>query len=395
MTFRMNTGSGRGAADIAVAAASQGLPEDADLVIVSSSAGHDPDTLRAAVRRRFPRAALHISSSCAGSMTEDGVVLGDQPLSLVAFTDPGGAYGAAAGPIPTGDPGETARALVTTALARADRPGEAPALVWVNGAPGSEEAMMLALEAAFGGTVPIYGGSSADDDISGQWWVADGETAVAGGIAVTVMFPTAEVLHAFHSGYEPTDVAGVVTAGSGRAVARIDDRPASAVYDAWTGGAIRELLGGHNILGASTLFPLGVQMGEVNGVPYHRLIHPETTRPDGAMTLFAEVAPGTRLRLMQGSVDSLLTRAARVATAALATDDMGMQGIAGGLVTYCAGCMLAVQDSLDVMHQGVRDALPGAPFLGQFTFGEQGTFPDGTSCHGNLMISVVLFRSWE
>ena len=43
----------------------------------------------------------------------------------------------------------------------------------------------------------------------------------------------------------------------------------------------------------------------------------------------------------------------------------------------------------------VREALGGKPFLGAFTFGEQGCFTGGESHHGNLMISVVVFEKGE
>ena len=42
-------------------------------------------------------------------------------------------------------------------------------------------------------------------------------------------------------------------------------------------------------------------------------------------------------------------------------------------------------------YSELQAALPGIPFLGSFTFGEQGCFPGGENRHGNLMISVLLF----
>jgi hypothetical protein len=33
----------------------------------------------------------------------------------------------------------------------------------------------------------------------------------------------------------------------------------------------------------------------------------------------------------------------------------------------------------------------GAPFLGAFTFGEQGAITDGANRHGNLMVSGLVF----
>ena len=53
--------------------------------------------------------------------------------------------------------------------------------------------------------------------------------------------------------------------------------------------------------------------------------------------------------------------------------------------------MLAVRDRLEDVTDGIREALPGVPFLGIFTFGEQGVVLDGRNRHGNLMISAILF----
>ena len=60
-------------------------------------------------------------------------------------------------------------------------------------------------------------------------------------------------------------------------------------------------------------------------------------------------------------------------------------------MVYCGGCMLAVQDKMDDVVTGVRDAVGTAPFLGVFTFGEQGPILEGRNAHGNLMISCITF----
>ncbi|MEM1349490.1 MAG: hypothetical protein AAGI01_13085, partial [Myxococcota bacterium] len=48
----------------------------------------------------------------------------------------------------------------------------------------------------------------------------------------------------------------------------------------------------------------------------------------------------------------------------------------------------------EVVH-GVDKNLGGRPFLGTFTFGEQGRMLDGGSRHGNLMLTVLLFYARE
>ncbi len=61
------------------------------------------------------------------------------------------------------------------------------------------------------------------------------------------------------------------------------------------------------------------------------------------------------------------------------------------MIVYCAGCMLTVQNEMDRVVKELNDTLNGSPFLGTFTFGEQGCFIGGENRHGNLMISAVIF----
>ena len=97
------------------------------------------------------------------------------------------------------------------------------------------------------------------------------------------------------------------------------------------------------------------------------------------------------LTQMSGDRAALAARAGRVAELALKTGHLAPQDIAGSLMVYCGGCMLAVQDRLEDVYAGVREALGEAPFLTTFTFGEQGPVFGAGNRHGNLMISCVVF----
>ena len=61
---------------------------------------------------------------------------------------------------------------------------------------------------------------------------------------------------------------------------------------------------------------------------------------------------------------------------------------------YCAGCMLTVADRMPEVVSSIGSEFK-QPFLGTFTFGEQGCFLDSTNRHGNLMISAVVFGAKE
>jgi len=281
-------------------------------------------------------------------------------------------------------------------------------MVWLTAAPGCEEEIISGISSVVGDDVPVAGGSSADNDVSGKWKQIANDGIHNNAVVVTALFPSTEVLFAFHSGYEPTDARGIVTKAGGyeatpakgvatkvegRVLKEIDGRPAAVVYNEWVEGRIDEALGsGGNILAQTSLHPLGRIAGQVAGVPYYQLSHPDAVTANNELTLFADVAPGDEIVLMRGTIDSLVSRAGRVASSAMETYGARPEDVEGALVVYCAGCMMTVGERLNEVVENLQTTLPDIPFLGTFTFGEQGCFLGGENRHGNLMISVLLFR---
>ena len=335
--------------------------------------------------------AMHCASSCQGSMQNSGVT----DVGIFAISDPDGDYGTACATFEQ-DVIQTARGITETALMRAGRVGEAPDLVWVSFTPGCEEDAIAGIEAAVGKDVPIIGGSAADDTISGDWTVSDGAHCTGNGLVVSVLFCSTPIHFAYQNGYEPTENVGTVTRASGRRIFEIDDKPAAEVYASWNHGAIQSAVGEtqvKNILSEATLWPLGRKIGDLGGVPNYLLAHPSLSHPDGSLELFAEVKTGEELTQMTGDKAALAARAGRVASFALKAGEVAAGGVAGALMVYCGGCMLAVQDRLEQVYTGVDAALSGAPFLGTFTFGEQGAMHVSGNRHGNLMISCIVFTN--
>ncbi len=362
-------------------------------VMVQTNADHDIATIRAMIVERFPEVSIHGGTSCLGAMTGEGMVGGQgRGLALFAIHDPDGAYGSACMP-PTESPHADAAKALDAALDDAGQPGELPALIWVTAAPGHEESVIAGLESVVGPDIPIVGGSSADNAIEGRWAQFSHGAQCRQGMVISVLFPSVAVGSAFRSGYSATDRSAVVTRAAGRTVYELDGKPARTVYAAWLDGALSDLPDNEcvNILGRSSLHPLGRTIGELGGAKVHRLSHPESVTPEGALTLFTEVAEGDELILMTGSQETLVNRAARVVESAARIAEIDAQDVSGAIVVYCAGCMLAVRERLDDVIAGINDALGAKPMIGAFTFGEQGQVLAGTNCHGNLMISAVVF----
>lgn len=364
---------------------------------------HDDEAVRRFLGTRFPDACYVGGTSCNGVMTEQGMI-GPDSIGLLLIDDPDGDYGAAAAPLGD-DPAGTAETLLRAALVDADCPGQLPELVWIFQAPGHEEEVVEGLRRVVGDRCPIIGGSAADNTVSGQWRQIARNGVYAEGLAVAVLFSSGGIGYSFQGGYEPAGPSGVVTRvgfdpdgqsgivtkSYGRAVLTIDNAPAAEVYNGWIGDRLESAVrNGGNILRDTTMCPLAVDVGEVDGIQNYLLIHPEAVLPNGGLRLFASVDEGTRIYSMRGDEGRLVERAGRVAMQAASRLPAGPGSLAGGLVVYCAGCMLAVGERMPDVARGVADGFAGAPFLGCFTFGEQGCVVD-RNMHGNLMISAIAF----
>ncbi len=368
------------------------LNKQANLIFLYCSAEYDVEEILMEINKLSPDSVIQGGTSCHGVMTEEGFHYDKGfGLGLLGIYDPDGQYGVGSVEI-SNDAKFAAKTAIGHALEKCDRMGQVPAMVWMTAAPGYEEEIIKGIEEVVGSNVPITGGSSADNTVSGDWKQIANRQVHANAVVITVMFPSINVMFAFHSGYEPTEKVGIVTQASGRLVRQIDYKPAAEVYNEWSGGMISEYLGvGGNILATTSLHPLGRVVGNVSGVPYYQLAHPDTVTDGDALSLFANIEEGEHLVFMSGTKDGLVSRAGRVAKASLAVHSTLADQINGSLVVYCAGCMLTVEDRMESVVEGLNDTLKDKPFLGLFTFGEQGCFVGGENRHGNLMISVLTF----
>ena len=360
------------------------------LILCSGSIATNLDVLRNGVHSDVP---FHGSSSCLGVMTTEGAfVEGGVGVGILGISDPAGAYGTAVVSMDEESVEDAVRRALHKALAQAGRPGETPELIWLSSTPGMEERVIASIHETIGTGVPICGGSAADNSVSGDWVVFDRSERFGSGIAITVMFPSVAVGYAFHSGYRPTTTKGQVTSTDGRSIMAIDGQPGAEVYNRWTEGKIDDAMEtGGSVIASTSLSPLGRRRDAVAGFDYFLLSHPESVSENGGLALFSDIQEGDEIVLMEGSEDNLVHRAPRVAENALEMARLDKEHISGALVIYCAGCMLTVQDRMTEVATGLRDVLGGKPFLGTFTFGEQGCFIGGSNHHGNLMISVVVF----
>jgi hypothetical protein len=373
----------------------QSLGDRPTYLLVSFTESHDSRLLAETLSRLVHGVPVHGGTSCQAIMTGEGFHSAEGfALGLWAVLDRDGGYGVGSERM-QGNPRGAATRAIEQALERADRIGEVPALIWLHGATGFEEEVLLGIEDYIGSQVPVTGGSTADNALTGSWRQICNDQVYEDAVVVTVMFPSCEITTQFQSGYEPSEHGGRVTRAEGRTLYEIDGRPAARVYNEWSGGALAEVLPtGGNVVNQTTLGPLGREVGKIGEIPYFSLSHPGEATPEGALTLFTNLQEGDELRLMRGSLDSLASRAGRVVRAATSAD-LGGGRILGALMTYCAGCMQAIPDRMPEIARDIDAALEHKPFIGLFTLGEQGSVLAGEIRHANLMITIAVLRERE
>ena len=376
--------------------------EAPQLLLVYFTEQHAGAALLSCLRAHLPQTRIMGCSSCQGVMTQKGYHAHEQGcVAIWALWDPKGAYGCAAVGYQQDDASDivaASRRAVDLALARAGRPGELPALIWLHATPGMEEQVIAGIQQRLGASVPIVGGSAADNGVKGRWQLLADDGCFDSGVAVTLFYPACRLICSFQSAYMKAGFSGIVTRAQGRELLEIDAELAADVYDRWTQGALSAAAqGGGSVMRYTTFFPLARQAGALAGVPYFKLSHPEAVTSRRGIRLFTEVAVGERVILMRGDGNTLVTQAGRASsfTPVLGYGDELGEPI-GALNVFCAGSMMALGADMSQVVDSLRASVGSIPFIAPFTFGEQGRFSGGENAHGNLMVSTVLLcRSRE
>jgi hypothetical protein len=288
----------------------------------------------------------------------------------------------------------TARRVAKEAAEQLQRELSAkPQTLLLHASPGYEERLLEGIADAFGGEPPpAYGGSAADNDLSGQWRVFSGARLESEGFVLVGFIADKPPSGAFVAGYLPTQTRAVVTRAQGRVIMEIDGKPAAEVYNQWRAGALDQFVGTtSNVLAHTTLAPVGRLIDKQRSTPRYLLSHPHQVHADGSLSFFTEFAKGDEIILMMGTTESLLERTRQVVQRARSGN---RDAVRGAVLSYCGGCVMAIGDRARDVAQLFRAQIGSAPFVGAATFGEVGCLPGAavSNRHGNLMCDTVLFH---
>lgn len=368
-------------------------PASPDLVIMFVTAGVELEPLRQAVMHHIRPRTLHGSTSFRGILANGRALMPDDAAyGLLAIWDTGGDFGTGSARVET-DAREAARAATLAALARANRVGEVPEMLFLSTISGHEEEALAGIIDVLGPKARLLGASSASNvegQGAGQFTLSESGNGL---VLVTALFPSAPISVAFQCGYAPSGPVATVTASDRRRLFELDGRPSAIVWNEWR--ATLDLppipipqYGSVNILNDSTFSPLGRLIGTKGDMPEIHLLHPSELHSDGSMSIVANIEPGEKLWLMKGTSEALERRGPAIVAAAVSKQSGISKTPLAGIVVFCSGSFHRVQDRIDDIAEQIDKAMKGAPHIGVFSYGEQGNTADGSPHHANLMIAA-------
>ncbi|KAA8495624.1 Uncharacterized protein FVE85_1779 [Porphyridium purpureum] len=367
----------------AVAQASASVANPA-IAFVSCTVARPADEVRAAFAAALPpNTPIHgltssgaLLSSFGSAPNAVGCLLldaSDAPGAFAAISDMGGDAGAAAKKLKQAMP--------------------QPAVIVMSATPGAEEACIAALTDVFGPNVPIFGGTAADNALTGEWQVFSAEGASGTGVSFVGIGSQVAFGASMLGPYEATSRVGVATKTEGRRVFDINGKPASEWVYEWLGDAVKDAYeNGGLILPVTSTRPVGIKQSSGEYVTMHlAALGGRASYAD----FFAPVPQGAELVIMD-SGEGPSTGYAKTLSDAYdaARSQLGAsKNPSAALLVYCGGMAIAVGDKLDtgLTSPAFKDRVAGLPLLGMTCFGEQARLPLAQSnVQRNLSVGLLL-----
>ena len=364
--------------------------------ILFTTVGYNTTEVVKEVKNLLPKTKLYGGTSMLAVMTKDGFHQGKVgSLAILAIDSKKIDFGVGGANIDNfSSAREAGKYAIQNAIKNAGKEGQIPKIILMTGSVGNEEGILQGIADVVGKGVPVIGGSSGDNDLTGKWKQIANNNIYNNGVALTAIFTKLKIGWAYEAGYLKTEHKGTITKAKGRIIYEINNKSAAEVYNEWTGGTIsKELETGGAVISKTEYYPLAkvIQKGpEI----YYLSIHPLSVNlPEKSLTVFANVKNGDKILLMHGNWELLLNRAQTTPHKAMISKYIFPGEPYFGIYTFCAGTMLAIpEQERPKIPALVNNELGGVPFIGTFTFGEQGPLGDSNH-HGNLINSMVVFAS--
>ena len=327
------------------------------------------------------------NTSFTGIIMPEGYIGGDKPfVGIMVLCDPDMVVGVGFADRKAfqsaRDAGESATkaARVMTKMPYNDEPD----LMYMTASPTEEEFFLKGANRVIG-RVPVFGGSTADNTITGNWKLYLDNKITAEGVAVALIYMKGGFVNEFTGAYRETSDMGIITKVEGtRRLVSIDNVPAVKKYAKWRGMKPSELMG-DKLLSATITSPLGVKdrLGDLIAIR-----HPMFANDDYSMNIGANLAEGTTVIRMEATVDELISS---VGETLKKLNARIKKPVVCYHLVHCGGRRAGIDSRINEVYEEIKKNTNGAPFIMEFTFGEYGYVEDGNNTTGGLMLSFTAF----
>ncbi len=362
--------------------------------ILFSTVGYNSELLVKAISARWGKECqIYGGTSCNGVLTRERLY--NKPtgsMAILAIASPKIKCGVGGADMKAITARQAGQKAIEMAVANLALPKEKIKLVLITAGPGEEEEVIAGIETVIGKDIPIIGGSSADNTIEQKWRQFANDQVYQKGVAVAAIATDLNISWAYEMGYLKSEKGGKITKAEGRTIIEIDGRPAAEVYNEWMAGSLSaKLQTGGAVLSDTTLMPLAKVLHGKSGETHYLSIHPLSINlPERSLTVFANVQENDELLLLHG--DPTLLFGWCKTTPSKAISQMQGKKPLFGIFVYCAGTMFALsEENRQQMPSMVAQELQNIPFIGIYSFGEQGFLPGVGNRHGNLINSTIVF----
>ena len=327
------------------------------------------------------------NTSFTGVIMPEGYIGGNEPfVGIMVLSDPSMVVGVGFADRKAyqsaRDAGEAATkaARVMTKMPYNDEPD----LMYMTASPTEEEFFLKGANRVVG-RVPLFGGSAADNTISGNWSLYLDNKVTGEGVAVALIYMKNGFVNEFTGAYRETKDMGIITKVEGtRQLVSIDGVPAVKKYAQWRGRKPSEFMGA-KLLSETITSPLGVKdrLGDLIAIR-----HPMNGNDDYSMNIGANLAEGTTVIRMEATVDELISSVGKTLKKLNARCKKPV--VAYHLV-HCGGRRAGIDARINEVYKEIKKNVNGVPFIMEFTFGEYGYVEDGNNTTGGLMLSFTAF----
>lgn len=353
------------------------------MAFVYGSCDYNIDEMLSGVAEELPDIPLIGNTSFTGIITPEGFIGSEDGfVGVMALSDPDMIIGIAskergASPVEDGK-------LIAAEAMKAANQNSSPNFFYMAASPAEEEFYLKGISSIIG-RIPFFGGSAADNSISGNWKLYTDNSQFSDGVVIAFFYGDIKMTNLFTGTYRETDDFGVITKIDGnRTLVEIDGVPATKKYAEWRGIDMEAVTGG-NLLSTTITSPLGVKdrLGDLIAIR-----HPMNGNDDFSMAIGNNLSEKTCVIRMEATVDELISSTGETLKALI--EKMDKPPIAFHLV-HCGGRRAGIDSRIDEVAKLIKEVAGDIPFIVEFTFGEYGFESDNNNTCGGLMLSFTGF----